>query len=163
MDKSTYDDDKKESEGKLSTQSSAETEPDAQIDPAEVLPGRVRNLPGPRTSADLMFASGEASLDSSLVMFWMFFTTFPLVLHPDVSKATGSSLVATKKIKKKPMLNYSELGTLLAKAANIVNDRHIGVKSLTEDKLVPITVNQLLLCRTPSSPPPDHEMLGENY
>ena len=81
----------------------------------------------------------------------------------DVSKATGSPLVATKKTKKKPMLNYAELATLLAKAANIVNDRPIGVKNITEDELVPLTVNQLLLGRTSSTPPPDHELPGEDY
>merc|ERR1711867_140007 len=64
---------------------------------------------------------------------------------------------------KKPTLNYAELGTLLAKAANIVNDRPIGVKNITEDDLVPLTVNQLLLGRTSSTPPPDHKMPGENY
>ena len=63
----------------------------------------------------------------------------------------------------KPILNYAELGTLLAKVANVINDRPIGVKGLTEDELVPITVNQLLLGRTSSSPPPDHVMPGENY
>ena len=61
------------------------------------------------------------------------------------------------------MLNYAELATLLAKATNIVNDRPIGVKNTTEDELVPLTVNQLLLGCTSSSPPPDHEMPGENY
>merc|ERR1711942_110857 len=63
----------------------------------------------------------------------------------------------------KPTLNYAELGTLLAKAANVVNDQPIGVKSLTKDELVPITVNQLLLGRTSSLPPPDDVNLGENY
>ena len=107
---------------------------DVEIDPAEVLPRRVRNLLGPHTSAVFMSASGEASLDSSLVMFQMFFTTFPLVLccvPGNVSQATGSTLVATKKTKMKPTLNYAELATLLAKAANIVNDRPIVVKNTT--------------------------------
>ena len=81
----------------------------------------------------------------------------------NVSKATGSSLVATKKMMKKPTLNYSKLGTLLAKAANIVNNRPIGVKDLSKDELVPPTVYQLLLGCTSSSSPSDHEMPGENY
>ena len=38
----------------------------------------------------------------------------------------------------KPTLNYAKLGALLAEAANIVNDRPIGVKSITEDELVPL-------------------------
>ena len=78
-------------------------------------------------------------------------------------KRTVSHMLASTVNGEKPTLNYAELGTLLAKAANVVNDRPIGVKSLTEDELVPITVNQLLLGRTSSSPPPDHEMPGENY
>ena len=63
----------------------------------------------------------------------------------------------------RPVLNYAKLGTLLAKVANIINDRPIVVKGLTEDELVPITVNQLLLGRTSSSPPPDDVILGENF
>merc|ERR1712101_90889 len=39
----------------------------------------------------------------------------------------------------------------------------IGVKNITENELVPLTVNQLLLGCTSSSPPPDLEMPGENY
>merc|ERR1711888_107913 len=39
----------------------------------------------------------------------------------------------------------------------------VRVKGLTEDELVPITVNQLLLGRTSSSPPPDDVILGENF
>merc|ERR1712101_10192 len=64
---------------------------------------------------------------------------------------------------KKPTLNYAELATLLTKAANIVNDRPIGIKNVTEDELDPLTVNQLLLGHTSSTPPPDHELPGEDY
>ena len=78
-------------------------------------------------------------------------------------KRTISHMLASTVNGKKPTLNYAELATLLAKAANIVNDRPIGVKNITEDELVPLTVNQLLLGRTSSSPPPDHEMPGENF
>merc|ERR1711867_352374 len=63
----------------------------------------------------------------------------------------------------KPTLNYAELGILLAKAANIVNDRPIGVKNLTKDELVPLTVNLLLLGRTSSTPPPDSELPEEDF
>ena len=78
-------------------------------------------------------------------------------------KHTISHMLASTLIGEKPTLNYAELGTLLAKAANIVNDWPIGVKNLTEDELVPLTINQLLLGRTSSSPPSDHKMPGENY
>ena len=61
-------------------------------------------------------------------------------------KSSRSATVSTSTlIGKKPTLNYAELGTLLAKAANIVNNRPIGVKNLTKDELVPLTINQLLL------------------
>ena len=79
------------------------------------------------------------------------------------TKRTVSHMLASTVNGGKPILNYAELGTLLAKVANIINDRPIGVKGLTEDELVPITVNQLLLGHTSSSPPPDHVMPGENY
>ena len=78
-------------------------------------------------------------------------------------KRTIAHMLASTVNGEKPTLNYAELGTLLARAANIVNDRPIGIKNITEDKLVPLTVNQLLLGRTASSPPPDFEMPGENF
>ena len=62
----------------------------------------------------------------------------------------------------KPTLSYAELQTLLTKIANIINDRPIGVQGLTEDELVPLTVNQLLLGRTSSSPPPEVVPTGGN-
>jgi hypothetical protein len=46
-----------------------------------------------------------------------------------------------------PTLNYSELQVILTEAANIANDRPIGVKTLTEEDLLPLTVNHLLLGR----------------
>ena len=48
----------------------------------------------------------------------------------------------------KPSLNYAQLATLVAVAANAVNDRPIGVKKMTESDFVPLTVNMLLLGRT---------------
>ena len=48
-------------------------------------------------------------------------------------------------IAEKPTLNYAELQAILAEVANITNDRPIGVCHLTEEDLVPLTVNQLLL------------------
>ena len=50
-------------------------------------------------------------------------------------------------------LHYAKLCTLLARVANIVNDRPVGVGSLTEEDIVPITANQLLLGRTTTSTP----------
>ena len=59
-------------------------------------------------------------------------------------------------------MSYAELQTLLTKIANVINDRPIGVQRLTEDELVPLTVNQLLLGRTSSSPPPETVATGGN-
>ena len=42
-------------------------------------------------------------------------------------------------------VNYAELQALLTEVANITNDRPIGVRSLTEEDLVPLTPNHLLL------------------
>ena len=50
-------------------------------------------------------------------------------------------------------MTYAELQVLLTKVANVINDRPIGVQYLTEDEMVPLTVNQLLLGRTSSAPP----------
>ena len=87
---------------------------------AEVLPRRVRNLLGPRSSVASTPAEEGASLDSSLMMLMVFYTTLLLALHcvptkvptrakttfcrfyscsfghADNARATGSSLVATK-------------------------------------------------------------------
>ena len=48
----------------------------------------------------------------------------------------------------KNTLNYAELQTLLASCANTMNDRPVGVRFLSEEDYVPVTVNQLLLGRT---------------
>ena len=50
-------------------------------------------------------------------------------------------------------LNFIELDTLFSSVANTVNQRPIGVKSFTEDDLVAITQNDLLLGRTRNSFP----------
>ena len=52
---------------------------------------------------------------------------------------------------------------MLARAASVVNDRPIGVKSLTEDELVPLTINQLLLGRTASVEPEQTVVETEGY
>ena len=44
-------------------------------------------------------------------------------------------------------MQYAKLQTNLATAANIINDRPVGVRYLTEEDIVSITVNQLLLKR----------------
>ena len=55
----------------------------------------------------------------------------------------NSTLVGTK-----PTLSYAELCTTLARVASIINDRPIGVHSMTKEEIVPLTVNQLLLGRS---------------
>merc|ERR1711867_296357 len=45
-------------------------------------------------------------------------------------KRTIAHMLASTVNSEKPTLNYAELATLLAKAANIVNDRPIGVKNV---------------------------------
>ena len=72
-------------------------------------------------------------------------------------------LLANTIISEKPTLSYADLQALLSQAANIVNDRPIGVKSLTEDELVPLTVNQLLLGRTATIEPVQIEVDPEGY
>ena len=78
-------------------------------------------------------------------------------------KNTLDHLLANTIITEKPTLNYAELQALLSRAANIVNYRPIGVKSLTEDELVPLTVNQLLLGRTATVEPMQIEVDPEGY
>jgi hypothetical protein len=63
-------------------------------------------------------------------------------------KGTLDHMFASSLINVKPTLNYAELVTVLSQAANIINDRPIGAKVLTETDFVAITVNQLLLGRT---------------
>ena len=53
-------------------------------------------------------------------------------------------LLANTFVLDKPTLNYADLQVLLQQATNITNDRPVGLHELTEDKLVPLTVIQLL-------------------
>merc|ERR1712120_68975 len=78
-------------------------------------------------------------------------------------KSTLNHLLANTIVSEKPTLHYAELQTVLSRAANIVNDRPIGVRSLTEDELVPLTVNQLLLGRTSTVEPAQVEVDPEGY
>ena len=71
----------------------------------------------------------------------------------------NSTLIGTK-----PTLSYAELCTTLARAASIINDRPIGVCSLSEEEIVPLTVNQLLLGRsTTMTRAACTEIAQENY
>ena len=63
-------------------------------------------------------------------------------------KSTLSHMMAATLINSKPTITYAELAVVLARAASIINDRPIGLRSLTEHDIVPITPNQLLLGRT---------------
>ena len=63
-------------------------------------------------------------------------------------KSTLAHILASTLINSKPTLTYAQLCTLLARAATIVNDRPVGVRSLTEEEVVPLTPNQLILGRS---------------
>ena len=76
-------------------------------------------------------------------------------------KQTLEHMLMTTLVSGKPTLSYAELLTVLAQVANIVNDRPIWAKVLTEGDMVPLTVNQLLLGRTSTSPPCEGEVMGE--
>ena len=78
-------------------------------------------------------------------------------------KHTLKHLLANTLITGKPTLNYAELCTLLSCAVSVVNDRPIGIKSLTEDELVPLTVNQLLLGCTSSVEPIQTEVKPDGF
>ena len=61
-----------------------------------------------------------------------------------------------------PTLDFQEWTLLLHRVANISNERPLGVRSITEDVIVPITPNQLLIGKTRGSVTcPD--TLQENY
>ena len=71
----------------------------------------------------------------------------------------NSTLIGTKST-----LSYTELCTTLARAASIINDRPIGVRSLSEEEIVPLTVNQLLLGRSTTMTRAAYtEIAQENY
>ena len=76
-------------------------------------------------------------------------------------KQTLGHILMTTLVSGKPTLSYAELLTVLAQVANIVNYRPIWAKVLTEGDMVPLTVNQLLLGRTSTSPLCEGEVMGE--
>ena len=57
--------------------------------------------------------------------------------------ASSSNLKAVN-----PKLDYQELSLLLHRIANISNERPLGVRGITEDTIVPLTPNQLLIGKT---------------
>ena len=61
---------------------------------------------------------------------------------------------------KEKLLTYAELLVLLQEVANLVNDRPVGLRNLTEDEIVPLTVNQLLIGRN-SDQPAQYDDSGE--
>ena len=63
-------------------------------------------------------------------------------------KTTLSHMLASTIINTRPTINYASLAVVLTRAASIVNDQPIGLRSLTNYDMVPITPNQLLLGRT---------------
>ena len=70
-------------------------------------------------------------------------------------KATKSSLehmFVGSTINGQPTVTYAELQVLLSRVACTINDRPVGVRSITNDELVAVTPNQLLLGRTSTSP-----------
>ena len=83
------------------------------------------------------------------------------VVEPGCQWRNGLAEAAVKLVKttleltiaSQQMLNFTELDTLFSSVANTVNQRPIGVKSFTEDDLVAITPNDLLLGRTRNSVP----------
>ena len=64
-----------------------------------------------------------------------------------IVKMTLTWALAAMVLFQKPMLTYNELQTILSEVANVVNDRAVRPQSLTEEDLVLLTVNQLLLGR----------------
>ena len=58
------------------------------------------------------------------------------------------------------LLMYAELLVLLQEVANLVNDRPVSLRDLTEEEIVPLTVNQLLIGRN-SDQPAQYDDSGE--
>ena len=77
-----------------------------------------------------------------------------------VLKRTLDYILANTLVQNKPTLGYADLQVLLQQAANITNDRPVGLHELTEDELIPLTVNQLLLGRN-SNQPSNYDKEGE--
>ena len=61
----------------------------------------------------------------------------------------------------KSNLSYSDLCTLLAVVANMVNKQPVALWSLADDEFMPLTVNLLLLRKTPEASVEHHDDLEE--
>ena len=55
--------------------------------------------------------------------------------------------ITLSQIMSQTALSYAEMVNLLYRVANIINDRPIGIKTLTNDDFIPLTANHLLLGR----------------
>ena len=64
-----------------------------------------------------------------------------------MTKRMLAHMLANTMIADKQTLNYAELQTILTKVANVTNDHPIGVRNLTEEDLLPLTPNHLLIGR----------------
>ena len=76
-------------------------------------------------------------------------------------KETLKHMLMATLVSGKPTLSYADLVTVHAQAANIVDNRPIWAKVLTEGDLVPLKVNQLLIDCPLISPPSEHVEMGE--
>ena len=79
-------------------------------------------------------------------------------------------MLASTLICNKPTFSYSQLCTILAHAATIMNEQPAGIWSLTEVEIVPLIVNQLLLgrnktanCGASEKPMEDKYVAANNY
>ena len=79
------------------------------------------------------------------------------------TKSTLQHVMASTLVANKPTINFAELTVLLSRVANIINDRPVGVKFLTDDELLPVTPNMLLLGRTGVVVPQQDEKEAENF
>ena len=68
-----------------------------------------------------------------------------------IFKQTFNRTVTSTLNGNKSYLSYGDMQSLLATIMNKMNDRPIGLKSLTEDTIIPLTPNCLLLGRTSSA------------
>ena len=64
-----------------------------------------------------------------------------------VMKKTLVHVLANTLIAEKLTVNYTKLQTILAEVANVTNNCPIGIRNLTEEDLLPLTPNHLLIGR----------------
>ena len=70
--------------------------------------------------------------------------------HVAYIKDMLENMMTNTMIEEKPTPNYAEARTLFARIANTISNSPIGLQSTPLDKMVPLTVNQLILGRTSS-------------